>query len=107
MAIRWIGAAIAGACMAVAAPAVAASGEAGATPSNPDTYRPVVIHTSGLPLRKSSRPLILDQPASPDVFGTVALNAGVTFYDARFRRVASTDLKDPMVCPARGCRSGA
>jgi len=31
------------------------------------------------------------------VFGTVALNAGVTFYDARFRRVAATDARDPMV----------
>ena len=34
---------------------------------------------------------MLDSPPSPDVFGTVALNAGVTFYDARFRRVAATD----------------
>jgi len=40
---------------------------------------------------------MLDSPSSPDVFGTVALNAGVTFYDARFRRVASTDSKDPLV----------
>ena len=68
MAIQWIGAAIAGACIAAAAPAVAASGEAAASPSAPNTSRQVVIHTSGLPLRKSSRPLMLDQPASPDVF---------------------------------------
>ena len=27
----------------------------------------------------------------------MALNAGVTFYDARFRRVASTDNRDPLV----------
>jgi len=44
-----------------------------------------------------NQPLILARPASPDVFGTVALNAGVTFYDARFRRVAATDARDPMV----------
>ena len=93
--IRWIGTAIAGACLAAAAPAWAA-GEAAATPSTPDKYGPMVIHTSGLPLKKSSR-MVLSQPASPDVFGTVALNAGVTFYDARFRRVASNDSKDPMV----------
>lgn len=30
-------------------------------------------------------------PASPDVFGTAAVAAGVTFYDARFRRVAAAD----------------
>ena len=36
-------------------------------------------------------------PASPDVFGTSAVGAGVTFYDARFRRVANTDRTHPMV----------
>ena len=41
-----------------------------------------------MPLRKSSRPTVLNRSSGPDVFGTVALNAGVTFYDARFRRVA-------------------
>jgi predicted transglutaminase-like cysteine proteinase len=97
--IRWISPAIAGACLVVAAPAWA-DGEAAATSytaSTPDKYRPVVIDKRGLQLRKSSRPLVLDAPSSPDVFGTVALNAGVTFYDARFRRVASTDTKDPLV----------
>ena len=34
---------------------------------------------------------------SPDVFGTTAIGAGVTFYDARFRRVAATDRTHPMV----------
>lgn len=95
--MQWIGAAVAGACLAAAAPAWAGSGGASATPSMPDKAGPMVIHTSGLPLKRSSRPLALNQPASPDVFGTVALNAGVTFYDARFRRVASTDAKDPAV----------
>lgn len=93
---HWFGAAIAGACLAAAAPAWADSGEAAATPST-EKRQPLVLHTSGLPLKKSSRPLNLNGPAGPDVFGTVALNAGVTFYDARFRRVASTDAKDPLV----------
>jgi len=95
--IRWIGTAIAGACLATAAPAWAENNEAAATPSTSERYQPLVIHTSGLPLKKSSRPLLINGPTSPDVFGTVALNAGVTFYDARFRRVASTDAKDPLV----------
>jgi predicted transglutaminase-like cysteine proteinase len=34
---------------------------------------------------------------SPDVFGTAAVAAGVTFYDARFRRVAKTDRAHPLV----------
>lgn len=95
--MRLIGAAIAGACLAAAAPGWAASGEAAASPSTPEKYKqPLVVHTSGLPLKRSSRRL-LDGPSSPDVFGTVALNAGVTFYDARFRRVASSDSRDPLV----------
>ena len=93
---QLIGSAIAGALVAASAPAWAES-EAAATPSMTDKYRPLVIDKRGLPLRKSSRPLILDGPNSPDVFNTVALRAGVTFYDARFRRVASTDNKDPLV----------
>ncbi len=36
-------------------------------------------------------------PAAPDIFGTAAIGAGVTFYDARFRRVSSKDLDHPMV----------
>ena len=36
-------------------------------------------------------------PATPDVFGTAAVGAGVTFYDARFRRVANADKMHPMV----------
>lgn len=41
------------------------------------------------------RPAIAAQPASPDVFGTAAVGAGVTFYDARFRRVSNADLNNP------------
>ncbi len=43
------------------------------------------------------RPQSAIAPASPDVFGTVAVSAGVTFYDARFRRVANTDRAHPLV----------
>lgn len=34
-------------------------------------------------------------PATPNVFGTAALNAGVTLYDVRFRRVSSNDRQHP------------
>ena len=34
-------------------------------------------------------------PASPDIFGTVALDAGVTVYGARWRRVSAADANDP------------
>src|SRR4029450_7582678 len=44
-------------------------------------------------------PRVAVPPASPDVFGTVAVGAGVTFYDARFRRVANTDRAHPLVIP--------
>ena len=36
-------------------------------------------------------------PSSPDVFGTVALSAGVTSYDVRWRRVSGADRSDPRV----------
>ena len=93
----YIGALIAGACIAAAAPAMAAGSEAAAIPSKPDTYRPLILDRNPKPVRNASHPMILNRPASPDVFGTVALNAGVTFYDARFRRVATTDARDPLV----------
>jgi predicted transglutaminase-like cysteine proteinase len=95
VAIRAIGAAVACACLAAAAPAMA-SAEAAATPSKPEYYRPLILDRTATPVRRSQA-LILARPASPDVFGTVAVNAGVTFYDARFRRVAATDARDPMV----------
>lgn len=51
------------------------------------------------------RPQNAIAPASPDVFGTVAVGAGVTFYDARFRRVANTDRAHPLVASlAEGLR---
>lgn len=93
----WFGVAVAGACMAAAAPATAFGVEAAATPSKSDAYRPLILDRSAAPAKAAAHPLILSRPASPDVFGTVALNAGVTFYDARFRRVAATDARDPLV----------
>jgi len=44
--------------------------------------------------------------ASPDVFGTAAIGAGVTFYDARFRRVARTDRAHPLVTEIAGLLHG-
>lgn len=49
------------------------------------------------PLRLIKRPVAPAAGASPDVFGTAAVSAGVTFYDARFRRVATTDRTHPLV----------
>lgn len=36
-------------------------------------------------------------PASPDIYGTVAIDAGVTAYGARWRRVSAADEADPRV----------
>ena len=93
----WIRVALAGACIVAAAPATASSGEAAATPSRPGTYRPLILARVPPPVRNATHPMIYSRPASPDVFGTVALKAGVTFYDARFRRVAAADARDPLV----------
>lgn len=98
MAKSLIGAAIAGACLMAAAPAQATtSGESAATPSKPDNYHPLVLDRSRLPVKKANRSFVFANPDSPNVFGTVALNAGVTLYDARFRRVASADSRDPLI----------
>lgn len=43
------------------------------------------------------RPQAAIAPVSPDVFGTATIGAGVTFYDARFRRVSEADRKNPAV----------
>ena len=106
MAMRRIGAAIAGAWITAAAPAMAASGEAAATPSTSQIHRPLILDRSVKPARKAAHPMIFSRPASPDVFGTVALNAGVTLYDARFRRVSATDVRDPLVLRIAAAASG-
>lgn len=46
------------------------------------------------------------QPASPDVFGTVALNAGVTAYDVRWRRVSAADERDPRILAIASAAAG-
>ena len=45
----------------------------------------------------SVRPTPAIAPARPDVFGTAAIGAGVTFYDARFRRVSMADRDHPQI----------
>lgn len=45
----------------------------------------------------SVRPAVSIVPARPDVFGTAAVGAGVTFYDARFRRVSLADRDHPQI----------
>lgn len=106
MKMQWIGAAVAGACMAAAAPAMAETGESAATPTTSQAYQPLIIDPAAKRARSASHPMILDRTANPDVFGTVALNAGVTFYDARFRRVSTTDAKDPLVVRMASAAAG-
>ena len=45
-------------------------------------------------------------PQKPDVFGTVALDAGVTAYGARWRRVSAADLADPRLRTRRRAGRG-
>jgi predicted transglutaminase-like cysteine proteinase len=84
---RLLRATLALACLAIAAPAVSQ------TVVGPDSPASRFNRLRDI----SIRPLVGRMPASPDVFGTAAVGAGVTFYDARFRRVASTDRTHPMV----------
>ena len=53
-----------------------------------------------------SAPIYAFVPVSPDVFGTVALNAGMTAYDVRWRRVSGADQTDPRIAEiAASCSS--
>lgn len=54
----------------------------------------------------AARPFSSNAPVSPDVFGTAAVGAGVTFYDARFRRVSLADRADPGVLEIAGLLRG-
>lgn len=45
-------------------------------------------------------------PADPDVFGTVALNAGMTPYDVRWRRVSGADQKDVRIAEIAAATTG-
>ena len=71
MKMRLIGVLVAGACMAAAAPAMAAGSEAAASPSTPDSYRPLILDRNAKPVRSSNHPMVLNRPASPDVFQTL------------------------------------
>ncbi len=58
--------------------------------------------SAGEPSRSTANPTVVVTgrtaiPASPNVFGTVALDAGVTSYGARWRRVSAADRGDPRV----------
>lgn len=85
MSARLICAALVFACIASAAPAQTVVGRESAA-GKYNRLRNVGV-----------RPYNAISPASPDVFGTTAVSAGVTFYDARFRRVANTDRAHPLV----------
>ena len=53
-----------------------------------------------------SAPIYAFVPVSPNVFGTVALNAGMTAYDVRWRRVSGADQTDPRITEiAASCSS--
>lgn len=54
----------------------------------------------------SARPAPAIAPARPDVFGTAAVGAGVTFYDARFRRVSLADRDHPAILQIAQSLSG-
>lgn len=62
-----------------------------ATPSRFNRLRDIAV-----------RPVTANVPADPDAFGTAAVGAGVTFYDARFRRVSLADRADPAVLAIAG-----
>jgi predicted transglutaminase-like cysteine proteinase len=84
---RWIRAALAGALITAAAPSLAQTVVGADSPGG--RYN----RLGDLAMRRA----VTVPPASPDVFGTVAVGAGVTFYDARFRRVAAADREHPML----------
>jgi predicted transglutaminase-like cysteine proteinase len=54
----------------------------------------------------SSAPYAFIVPANPDVFGTVALNAGMTPYDVRWRRVSGADQKDARIAEIAAATTG-
>lgn len=60
---------------------------------------PAVAETSGDPLAALNDDIVVTGrrvvPDSPDVLGTAAIDAGVTIYDVRFRRVSAADHNDP------------
>ena len=75
------------------APVLAASVDAAPTLNDPLMPPIVVVAPSA-------------KPSTPDVFGTVALSAGVTSYDVRWRRVSGADRSDPRVLAIAAVASG-
>jgi predicted transglutaminase-like cysteine proteinase len=53
-----------------------------------------------------SAPVYAFVPVSPNVFGTVALNAGMTAYDVRWRRVTSADQSDARIAEIAAACAG-
>src|SRR5688500_787832 len=92
MRARSIRATFALACLAVTAPAFAQT--VVGRDSSGDRYNRLREYSSRAPTAIA--------PASPDVFGTAAVGAGVTFYDARFRRVANADRDHPILVEIAG-----
>jgi len=70
-----------------ASPALAAAAPEQIAPLGNQTVHQTVVVTA-----RQARSI---PPQSPDVFNTVALDAGVTAYGARWRRVSAADLSDP------------
>lgn len=60
---------------------------------------PSLAENSGDPLAARNDDIVVTGrravPDSPDVLGTAAIDAGVTIYDVRFRRVSAADRNDP------------
>ena len=77
----------------IGAPVFAASTDV--TPGLEDPLAPTIVVVA-----PSAR------PSTPDVFGTVALNAGVTSYDVRWRRVSAADRSDPRVLAIAAVANG-
>jgi predicted transglutaminase-like cysteine proteinase len=53
-----------------------------------------------------SAPISPFVPVNPDVFGTVALNAGMTVYDVRWRRVSGADQNDARIVEIAAAAKG-
>lgn len=83
---RLVRASLIAACCTMAMPALAQTAAGRALPGGGQRH-----------LAAGTRLLHSARPVTPNVFGTAAVVAGVTYYDARFRRVARTDRRHPLV----------
>jgi predicted transglutaminase-like cysteine proteinase len=81
-ALRWTIPILLASVLAATAPAHAADGG--------DPLSPIDSGTVTVTARTTT-------PIRPDIYGTVALNAGVTAYGARWRRVSAADEYDPRI----------